>query len=206
MDINECCRSSNLGELRLLIASGVDINQGDVERGLTPLHVAVENRHLEIVQELLNHNANPNKAQNWGSVPLHFAVIEGNLEIVRTLIRHGADMNIQNTGGWTPLHWAGFYGHLDIIKELLQHQADPNKISNEGWTPAMCALKYGKVEAFKELIQYTDVTIKNNENKCILDYENEKIVSACPHNVFNTELVDEIANVIISYPDIKEPE
>jgi ankyrin repeat protein len=213
MDIHDCCRTGNVTELRRLIASGCNLNQCnilfDAERGATPLHTAVENNQLDVVQELLNQGVDPNKAHNWGSTPLHLACINGNLDIVRVLINHhtdGASVSIQNSSGWTPLHWAAFYGHIDIIKELLNHQADPNTITDKGWTPAMCALQYGKLEAFKLLIHRTDLTLKDIRGQCLLDYETNEIVPTCPQMVLDPEVINGFKDIILSCSDIKEPE
>jgi len=45
--------------------------------GFTPLHVAGQEGHVEVVRELLNHGANVNTAKKDGSIPLHAAALEG---------------------------------------------------------------------------------------------------------------------------------
>lgn len=48
------------------------MNIGDYDKR-TPLHVAVSQNHLEIVQFLLDNGANPNVYDRWGATPLNDA-------------------------------------------------------------------------------------------------------------------------------------
>ena len=84
---------SKLGNVEImneLIKIGTDINQLNSE-GKSPLHIACENRHIEIVEKLLENGADPNlkcttKAK---STPLHYVVeslyvkAEGGDEVIK---------------------------------------------------------------------------------------------------------------------------
>ncbi|MBV0899596.1 MAG: ankyrin repeat domain-containing protein [Wolbachia endosymbiont of Fragariocoptes setiger] len=60
----------------------------------TALHYAVQNESLEMTNELLQREANPNLQGFHGSTPLHTAVEYNNMTLVETLLRNGAMQNI----------------------------------------------------------------------------------------------------------------
>jgi ankyrin repeat protein len=70
----------------------------------TPLRLASYNRNPEVVQLLLEIQAdlNPN---TWSGLsrPLCLASRWGHLEVVRLLLDHGAEVNFHDEGNWSPL-------------------------------------------------------------------------------------------------------
>ncbi len=66
-----------------------DINGRD-SLGRTPLHYAVANGDVPLVELLLANGAEPNAGDVTGVMPLHGAVLMKNGQIVRLLIQHGA--------------------------------------------------------------------------------------------------------------------
>ncbi|CAL8124374.1 unnamed protein product [Orchesella dallaii] len=77
----------------------------------TPLHFAVEEKfengkQLELIQFLIEHNANVNALDERGNTPLHLAVLFNPsspelISIIRLLIQNNADPNILDTFGQT---------------------------------------------------------------------------------------------------------
>ena len=97
------------------------INVGDNNND-TPLHFAVNNRHLDIVKFITVNfacdTATPNKNKD---LPLHNACKVNNLDIVKFLIKLRSDtVNCQNLHGDTPLHVACERGALEIVKFLVK--------------------------------------------------------------------------------------
>jgi len=70
---------------------------------VTPLHVAVDNFNLGLVEFLLDHGADVNVRDAQGRTPLHFAVINRDIELVRVLLDAEADPNARDAAGLTPL-------------------------------------------------------------------------------------------------------
>lgn len=97
------------------------------EGGITPLIIAANFGHLDILKLLLETKpkVDVNKRNDHGETALFLAAQEGYLEIVQALLQAGADPNIAKLNGVTPLFIAAQYGHIDIVKELLDAKADP---------------------------------------------------------------------------------
>ena len=56
-------------------------------RGLVPLHNACSYGHYEVVESLVNANANVNAVDLWKFTPLHEAAAKGKYEICKLLIK-----------------------------------------------------------------------------------------------------------------------
>ena len=63
------------------------------EKGTTPLHIACDKGHKEIVQSLLESGSKHDNEDEHGWISLHYAVLCGNKEIVNLLISQGSDVN-----------------------------------------------------------------------------------------------------------------
>jgi len=62
--------------------------------GWTPIYVAADKGHVEVVRELLNRGAKMDIAYEFLSSPLCAAAEKGHLEVVRELLNRGAGMDI----------------------------------------------------------------------------------------------------------------
>ena len=96
---------------------------------LTPLHVACERGHVEVVRLLL-----PLLGQGdvdlsaWGGcAPLHDAAGHGHTSIVKCLLDAAADAELSDEGGWGALHYASSEGHTDTVAILLAGGAKTDK-------------------------------------------------------------------------------
>ena len=93
----------------------------------TPLSLAVNNSHEELVSILLSHNADVNafvgdgKQQGGGTqTSLCKAVQKGHVGIVQALLDAGADPTKSHTvSGRSPLHMACWLGLIEVVQALL---------------------------------------------------------------------------------------
>ncbi|WP_353284266.1 ankyrin repeat domain-containing protein [Wolbachia endosymbiont (group A) of Lasioglossum fulvicorne] len=107
----EYCKSSlhlaaRLGKLEAvegLLEKKANVNAQN-DTGKTPLHVAAEHDHKEVVEALLKvEGINVNAQDGYGSTPLHLAAKMGHTEIVKDLLDKGANVNAEDEEGNTPL-------------------------------------------------------------------------------------------------------
>ena len=74
------CSQGDLGLVRSLMASAVDMNACDYD-GRTPLHLAASNGHTLIVEILLRKGVEVNPVDRFHGTPLTDAIREGHLEM-----------------------------------------------------------------------------------------------------------------------------
>ena len=97
--------TDNTDHFEALLASGVDINLGNVH-GTTALMRAASNGRIRMVHSLLSHGADPNKSRNDGFTPLHLAAFFGHAEVVRILVEAGARVDTATRFGTSAQMWA----------------------------------------------------------------------------------------------------
>jgi ankyrin repeat protein len=104
--------------------------------GKTPLHIAMEQDSLELVELLLENGASPEIPTSDGEYPIHLASqIHDSEDFVLTLIDHGVNINRRDEHGNTALHYAVLNGNDVMIEVLLESGADVNIQNNYGKTP-----------------------------------------------------------------------
>ena len=146
------------------------------EQGVTPLHLAAAEGHLEICKQMLKviependeciDELNPK--DNEGSTPLHYSALKGQLSICRLLLKNLVlknsvnslvDINPKNKFGFTPLHFAEKNGHLPIVEMLAHNIYDLNVTNSNKFTPLHFAANKGYLEVAKILLK--KMNIKN---------------------------------------------
>lgn len=92
----------------------------------TPLALAVERGHKDIVQLLKDHGASIATRDTFGQTPLFVAVANGDLGMVKLLLDEGFDPNVSDQGGTMPFfHAAAWTRDEDICRLLLQNGFGP---------------------------------------------------------------------------------
>ncbi|XP_048522712.1 serine/threonine-protein phosphatase 6 regulatory ankyrin repeat subunit C-like [Dendroctonus ponderosae] len=128
--------------------------------GRTPLFLAIIQRSLKLVKELIEAGANVNVADFEGNTPLHKAAHSP--KIAHVLIKNGADLNAQNHYGETPLHasicdnYSFVNGSIcsEVMCMLLCYGADANIATLNGLTPFVVAMCRGRFDLQEILFDY----------------------------------------------------
>lgn len=139
--------------------------------GVTPLMIAAEMGHTQIVKALITFKANLNAqaAGHFNASALHLAVRSGKKDVVELLLKCKAHANAIADFGLTPLMIAAQHGHTDVVTCLLNNNPDTTLKNNKGRTAYDIALSKEHNDICKLLeaksIQTRPTNINNNNNK-----------------------------------------
>jgi ankyrin repeat protein len=105
---------------------------------------------VQVIKELLEHEADTGAKDIDGGTPLHWAILQGLLAVVNDLLspndsndaatsilgkrknRRGADTEAKSNERSTPLHCASLRGHLPVVKAFLSGGANLLTANNYG--------------------------------------------------------------------------
>lgn len=91
-------------DVNMQLVEGKPLPVGEDADGSRFLHFAAYGGHAQVVELLLDHNADANACDNNGWSPLIPALVGGHVEVVDLLIAHGADVNkVDNKQGYRPI-------------------------------------------------------------------------------------------------------
>lgn len=117
----------------LLLAGGADPNAHS-KYGLTPLGAA---NSPEVLQILLNADANMRYSDANGLTPLHFLAGSGNAALVRLALLNGANPRALTLTGRSPLHFAADRGNLEVVELLVRNGANVNAVETISNPPSL---------------------------------------------------------------------
>ena len=155
----------------LLTIGKVSPNNIIYKNGKTPLILACNKHHSQVVLTLIKGGANPNLAEDDGNTPLTVACHSDNVSIVSDLLNAGADITGANKDGITSLIAACTQGHADIVTILLKAGADFTVSDNSGRTPLIAASERGHHEAISILLApdiNADPNLVDNDGRAAL--------------------------------------
>lgn len=160
------------------LAQGANANcLDDVRSGDTPLILAVLNNSPELVNLLLDHQADINFLNDRDQTPLILATQLKHGEAVECLLKRGANPSFQNSLGNAALHFVG--DDIGIAEALLKHGAHLYQSNNAYKTPFEYSKKNSEMlKLFIDLkaIKIGDAAIFSalNNNAFIFRYTMEK--------------------------------
>lgn len=125
-----------------------------VQTGVTPLHLAVKNGSMEIVEFLLENDCPTDAPTSDGLTPLHFAIQSKNLDMVKFLIEKGADISKPDIFGIliifidkTCSQMALEAGNKDISELFMKENTEGDKV-----TLLFDAAEAGKIDLLNRLL------------------------------------------------------
>ncbi|CAG8668926.1 7325_t:CDS:2 [Rhizophagus irregularis] len=150
----------------LVKLSNVDIDLQNNE-GESALYQAASMGNAEVVDILIDANANVECCNNENITPLIIAAYHGHAEVCRVLIDHGyANVNFQDSSQKTALSLACFEGHVEVTKILLARGANVRITDKYGWTALMFASYNGHEAVCQLLLEYnSDSSVKTINGK-----------------------------------------
>jgi ankyrin repeat protein len=198
------CQWGDVSKAEVLLNSGIDINAETVA-GQTPLHIAVDNKHLAMVKLLLKRGAMC-KVNISGGSPLNYAQSNQLFEIASVLdeqfnlndafvslcrdckdkdisqevinyLKQGAYINAadKNFFNYTPLHYAYLYNNHKLIELLFEKEADINAVAIDGTTVLHCAALASDENLIIRLMEKGALYRTDHSGKNPIDYAPENI-------------------------------
>jgi ankyrin repeat protein len=153
--------------------------------GGSPLNIAAQNGHLDVVEMLLEHgHRSESDAQlllsedNIGHA-LFVSVQKGFLEIATVLLKEqnsSPHWRIKGTGAATPVSFiAAFCGHADLLQLLLDNGCDPcHAVEEDEMKNTMhAAIQQDQLQCLRLLLQY------NRERMNVKDSSGINLLEAC---------------------------
>jgi len=127
-DLRNCCVFNDINDAReILDLDNVEMFINYVNlRGQSPLYIACEHGHYDIVKLLLDHEADINILESDSCNFLTATIINGHSNIVELLLDHGINVNQLSNRYWSSLMIACRYSQKDIVNILLARGANVN--------------------------------------------------------------------------------
>lgn len=133
--LHRACIKGDQGMVLRLLERGHDVRDPLLETGETPLRLAIEYGHKEILEIILRH-LTPEMGQSCPKhTPLHSACLLGELEAVRFLLSESANLEAFGQLSRTPLVVAILARQLEVVKFLLDQGANLEAGVFQGVTP-----------------------------------------------------------------------
>ncbi|XP_059179207.1 poly [ADP-ribose] polymerase tankyrase-1-like isoform X1 [Physella acuta] len=130
--------------VELLIRKGANLNDKNKDY-LTPLHIAADKAHYDVMDVLLKHGAKVNALDGLGQTALHRVAQQGNMQACRLLMSFAIDPSIVSLQGYTAAQLA-----TENIQKLLRE--DPPVGGTDIDIQLLEAAKAGDLELVKKLV------------------------------------------------------
>ena len=150
--MEDACRKGDVEAVRLMCRVDMKRAVRPDNAGVTPLHRAAADNHVELCEFLISSKANVNAVDRYIETPLKKAVYNGHVDTIRYLLEAGADLNHEDTQGKMALHHASEQGHLHCVEMMLEMGAAANAEVTGYLTPLHFAAMNGHSGVVKVLI------------------------------------------------------
>jgi Carboxypeptidase regulatory-like domain/Ankyrin repeats (3 copies)/Ankyrin repeat len=145
--------------------------------GNTPLHAAIENGNVEMVQVLLNAGAKINARNYEKQTPLMMLDEDATPELVNLLLRYRAKITAVDKEGNTPLMHVAAYGNEEVLQALVTAGSNVNAINKKGKTALMFAAENNEFENVKILLgSGANANARNRDRESALDLTSDSEV------------------------------
>ncbi|XP_053705709.1 dynein axonemal heavy chain 12 [Synchiropus splendidus] len=148
--LHECAFLGLENFVYLLLESGASPNATDIKRK-TPLALAAQNGHLNVVEVLLSKGAKVDCESDSGTV-LFDAAASGNPDVISLLLDHGADPNIPLYSGHLPIHRVAYHGHILALEHLVP-VTNLSAVKDSGMSPLHSAAAGGHANCVELLLK-----------------------------------------------------
>ncbi|NP_899192.1 transient receptor potential cation channel, subfamily N, member 1 [Danio rerio] len=137
------------------------------KNGWSPLLLAADQGHTEVVKILLQNNARVDVFDEEGKAAIHLAAQRGHQDIVDVLLSQKAFVNAKTKQGLTPLHLSAQNGSARLVRLLVEnHQASVDALSLRKQTPLHLAAMSGQLDVCSSLLNLrADITATDSRGQ-----------------------------------------
>lgn len=134
-----------LATVKLLLGHDADPNASESIAGQTGLMWAIADKRTELVELLVESEADVHLSSKGGFTPLMFAAQQGDVDSARILLGAGANVDeLMPKTGLTPLLVASASGFEEVTSLLLERGANPETVDSRGNTALHLAVRNKK--------------------------------------------------------------
>ncbi len=164
-------KEGQLGAVKLLTASGANVNAVDAEKA-SALAWSAANGHVGVARYLLKKEAHVDSRDQAGSSALDWAASSGHTGVVNLLLSNGADPNKSDAEDRTALLWAAEKGHAGVVRALLARQSDARHTDRLGRNALILAAQMGHSEVVQALLEseVMDASVRDKQGMTALDH------------------------------------
>uniref|UniRef100_A0A8C2XNX6 Poly [ADP-ribose] polymerase n=1 Tax=Cyclopterus lumpus TaxID=8103 RepID=A0A8C2XNX6_CYCLU len=141
----------------LLLRKGANINEKNKDF-MTPLHVAAEKAHNDILEVLQKHGAKVNAVDTLGQTALHRAALAGHIQTCKLLLSYGADPSIVSLQGFTAAQMGN-----EAVQQILNENV-PTRNSDVDYR-FLEAAKAGDLDTVQQLCTPQNVNCRDLEGR-----------------------------------------
>lgn len=169
--------------LKLLLDHSANI-MAKAEAGQTPLHLASRYGRHQMIEAMIQADADPN-ASDAMDTPLLCATCNHQPKSTESLLKRGANPNLAAKGsGLTALHFAIIDNQHDIIQQLLSYDADCTIKAENGRTILHMVAIHGDKKTMSILSQArlvgVDPELRDSSGKTAQEYFEERCKESVP--------------------------
>ncbi|XP_018587449.2 transient receptor potential cation channel, subfamily N, member 1 isoform X2 [Scleropages formosus] len=156
--LHYCARVGNSDVLQAILSNVEDnslslVVNKHAKNGRSPLLLAAEGGHTEVVKVLLQNHARVDIFDEQGKAALHLAAEHGYEEIADILLSNKAFVNAKTKLGMTPLHLGAQSGSTCLVMLLVNtHLASIDALTLKKQTPLHLAALYGELDVCSALL------------------------------------------------------
>jgi ankyrin repeat protein len=125
--------------IKLLSKYGALPDEANIN-GLTPLHLAIQQRHFDVAQYLLEHGADHSKPPKTGLTALQLAAVHS--DFPDALWNMLGNISALNEDGQSALHIAARNQTVVELENLIKHGANIESRNTEGETPLHLGVRH----------------------------------------------------------------
>lgn len=144
---------NNVQYVDRILAAGMDVNATNSYR-VSPLSLACELGHAEVVNTLIDAGAEVDWPRLGGETPLMLAARHGDVGVVQQLLVSGAEIDHRENKGQTALMWASAAGNVEVVDRLIRSGADINyHLDWAGFSAFHFAAREGKIDVVERFLE-----------------------------------------------------